>query len=61
MIKNHHVKDKQDYPFCRFQLMVETFGHKIQNLMKPSKFNKSPKDFEANEIENGIIKLWGLA
>ena len=33
---------RQNYPFCKLQLVVETFGHstKQTNL---SKFNKSPK------------------
>ena len=31
------------------------------NLMnKPSKFNKSSQSCQANELENVIIKLWGL-
>ena len=30
--------DTQNYPFCRLQLVVETFGHSIK-----TKFNKSPQ------------------
>ena len=34
--------DTQNYPFCRLQLVVETFGHS-DKLTNQSKFNKSPK------------------
>ena len=39
--------DKQNYPFCRFELLVETFG---QDYFKTnqSKFNKSTQISEPN-------------
>ena len=33
--------DTQQHPFCRLQLVVETFGH--SSLINQSKFNKSPQ------------------
>ena len=34
--------DTQNYPLCRLQLVVETFGHSSK-LTNQSKFNKSPQ------------------
>ena len=34
--------DAQNNPFCRLQLVVETFGH-LTKSRNQSKFNKSPK------------------
>ena len=39
-------EDTQNYPFCRLQLVVLTFGHSEMNL---SNFYKSPQSFKANE------------
>ena len=40
--------DTQNYPFCRLQLVIETFGHSTE-LTNYSKFNKSPQSCSANE------------
>ena len=45
--------DTKNYPLCRLQLVAETYEHEPTNSIKFPKF-------EANEYENGIIKLWGL-
>ena len=38
----------QNYPFCWFQLVVETFGYSTQGTNQ-SKFNNSPQSCLANE------------
>ena len=48
--------DSQNYPL---QLVVETFGHWTK-WTNQSKFNKSPQGFQSYELENVIIRLWGL-
>ena len=37
-----HNDDTQNYPFCRLQLGIETFGHQSK-LTNQSKFNESSK------------------
>ena len=52
-----HDDDTPNYPFCRLQLVVKTFGHTTkeatnQNSIKVSKVG--------NPRRNVIIGLWGL-
>ena len=49
--------DTQNYPYCRLQLIVETFEYSTK-WTNQSKFNKSLQKSEANEKENVIIKFW---
>ena len=48
--------DTQKYTFCRFQLLVETFRYSIK-WTNPSKFNKGPLGWQANEQGNVNIRL----
>ena len=38
----------QNYPFCRLQVVVKTFGHSTYRINQ-SKFNKCPQSCYANE------------
>ena len=51
--------DLQKNPFCRLQLVVETFGHSTKYYTNQSKSNKSPK-LLSQRIRNVFIKFWGL-
>ena len=46
--------NKQNYPFCRIKLVVETFGDSTK-WAHQSKCNKSPQ-----RIRQRFYKLWGL-
>ena len=48
--------DTQNYPFCRLNLVVKTFGHSTKWTTQ-LKFNISPQGSCANEYENVIVRL----
>ena len=46
-------------PFCRLQLVVETFGHSTPGTNQ-SKLKKDPKVIESAKKNTLLLKLWGL-
>ena len=55
-IPNYHT---QNYLICRLQSVVERLDTQ-RNEANNQNSSKVPKSWWANELENVIIKLWGL-
>ena len=52
--------DTQNYPYCRIQLVAETFGHSTK-WINQLKFNKCPQGCMSSQgIRKRYHKTWGL-